>query len=92
MLSEALNLLQVQLDYLSRIGAWEQVLHQAGKKAQLAELMPTGQAARVQAYLALAARKTGRSELESWLRKRVELLVDVQQLVMQRPVLRELWA
>jgi len=92
MLSEALNLLQVQLDYLSRIGAWEQVLHQVGKKAQLAELMPTGQAARVQAYLALAAKKTGRMELESWLRRRVELLVDVQQLLLQRPLLKQLWA
>src|SRR5207244_1843885 len=85
-LSEAMNLLGVQLDYESRIGAWEQMLSNARTKVQLAELMNSAPAARVQAFLALAARKLGRTELESWLAKRAELLSDIQELVTRRPV------
>jgi hypothetical protein len=90
-LGEALNLLLVQLDYLARVGAWDQMLHAVGIKVQMAELMPPPQAARAQALLALAAKKQGRAELFDWLRTRVELLSDVQHLAAQRPILWELW-
>lgn len=90
-LGEAMRLLAVQLDYLWRVNAWEQMLEGVQTKVQLAELMNTPAAARTQAMLALAARKLGKTEWEIWLRRRVELLVDVRQLVQDRPILQELW-
>ena len=90
-LGEALSLLGVQLDYLARIGAWQQMLHALPTRVQMAELMPTTSAAQAQALLALAARKTGRMEWESCLKRRAELLVDPDQLIERRPILRELW-
>ena len=90
-LGEALNLLSVQLDYCARVGAWDAMLFQIDTRAQLAELMPTDNAARTQALLALAARKRGRADWEAYLRRRAELLVDPAQLIERRPILRELW-
>ncbi len=90
-LNEALNLLRVQTEYLARIEAWEPLLQGAADKVQLAELMPANNAARVQAFLALAAKRTGRADWANWLRQRVELLGDVQQLTTERPQLWELW-
>jgi hypothetical protein len=90
-LGEALNLLRVQTDYLARIGAWEQLIQGAATKVQMADLMPPGQAVKVQAMLALAAKKTGRTEWASWLKRRVELLADVRELAAERPLLWELW-
>ena len=90
-LSEALNLLRVQTDYLSRIGARPQIIEAVATKVALAEIMPTPNAARVQAMLALAAKKTGKMQWADWLKRRVELLVDVRELATQRPVLWELW-
>lgn len=90
-LGEALNLTLVQLDYLSRVGAWEQMIDGVGKKVELCELMPNRNAALAQAMLALAAQKTGRADWANWLRRRVELLVEIQQLAAERPVLAELW-
>lgn len=94
-LGEALNLLRVQTEYLARIGAWGQIMDGIPTKVQLAELMPAGQGARngalTQAYLALAAKKTGQPDWANWLRRRVELLVDIRELAAQRPMLWELW-
>jgi hypothetical protein len=90
-LGEALNLLRVQTDYLSRIGAWQEMVNGITTKVELAEIMPTPNAARTQALLALAAKKTGRTDWYEWLRRRVELLVDVKELAEERPVLWELW-
>jgi hypothetical protein len=90
-LAEAMNLLAVQLDYESRVNAWERLFAGVSTKVQLAELMPTPTGARTQALLALAAKKVGRDDWAAWLRRRVELLVDVGELVASRPVLRELW-
>jgi hypothetical protein len=91
-LPEALNLLAVQLDYEARINAWEKMFSGIATKAQLAELLPAAQAARVEALLALAAKKVGRQDWSEWLRKRVELLADVNDLAKARPMLWELWA
>jgi hypothetical protein len=90
-LNEALNLLRVQTEYLARIQAWGQLFQGVTTKVQLAELMPTQNSARVQAFLALAARETGRQDWSDWLRRRVELLADVQQLATERPQLWPLW-
>jgi hypothetical protein len=90
-LTEALNLLRVQTEYLSRIGAWQQLFDGAATKLAMAEIMPTANSARVQAMLALAAKKIGKTEWAQWLRRRVELLVDVSELATERPVLAELW-
>jgi hypothetical protein len=91
-LAEALKLLGVQLDYLSRIGAWDQMLWALPKRVQMCELMPTPRAAQAQALLALATRKTGRGEWETYLKRRAALLVDPQLLINRRPLLRELWS
>ena len=91
-LAEVLNLLRVQVDYEARVGAWQQMMNGAMSKVQLAELMPTPSAARTQAYLALAGRKVGRQDWSDWLRRRVELLADPLKLVVERPLLAELWS
>jgi hypothetical protein len=90
-LPEAMSLLGVQLDYEARINAWEAMLAGVAAKIQLAEIMATAPAAQVQALLALAAKKTGRSGLCQWLGRRVELLVDVRELTAARPALWDLW-
>ena len=90
-LAEALRLLWVEQDYLWRIAAWDRMTANLVTKVQLAELMPTNQSARTQALMSLAAKKLGRLDWSDWLRRRVELLADVQFLIGQRPVLRELW-
>ena len=91
-LPEAMNLLVIQLEYESRIGAWAAMLANVGHKVQLAELLPTLPAARAQALLALAAMRSNRPDLADWLRRRVGLLVDVNELVAQRPVVGEVFA
>jgi hypothetical protein len=90
-LGEAMSMLLVQLDYESRLGAWPQMMGGVMTKVSLSELMPTAKAARAQALLALAARRTGREDWASWLRRRVELLVEPAELYESRPLLRELW-
>ncbi|HZL37304.1 MAG TPA: hypothetical protein VFC78_18435 [Tepidisphaeraceae bacterium] len=90
-LNEVLVLLAVQLDYESKIGAWHKMFSSAAAKVQLAELMPSHQAARVQALLALAALKVGRPDWARWLADRAQLLADVDKLTGERPILGELW-
>jgi hypothetical protein len=90
-LLEAMNLLTVQLDYESRIGAWPAMFHNIGHKIQLAELMPATSAARTQAMLALAATNVNRPDWANWLCRRAELLTDINELTTQRPILKQLW-
>jgi hypothetical protein len=90
-LAEAMRLLAVQLDYLARVNAWEAMLLGLESRVELAELMNASQAARAQAQLALAAKKTGRGEWSDYLRRRAELLVDPAELVASRPLLADLW-
>ena len=90
-LREAISLLAVQLDYESRLGAWDRMMTDAPAKSQLIELMSASHAARSQALLALAARKLGRADWSDWLARRAELLADVQSLIAQRPMLEEVW-
>ena len=90
-LAEVLNLLVIQLDYLARIGAWDEMLQNVMKKVQFTELMPSGSSARSQAFLAMAAGNSNRPDLRDWLRARAELLADPATLSAQRPMLRSLW-
>jgi hypothetical protein len=90
-LGEALNLLAVQLDYEARINAWGQMFSGIAAKTQMAELLPAPKAAGVEALLALAAKKVGRTDWSDWLRRRVELLADVNDLTRARPILWQLW-
>ena len=90
-LNEVMTLLRVQLDYEVRIGAWDRVMTDPMGKVQLAELMPSMAAARVQALIALAGKKAGRQDWCDWLRRRAELLADPKALIADRPVLAELW-
>jgi hypothetical protein len=91
-LQEAMNLLVVQLDYESRIGAWQAMFANIPYKIQMAELMPASSAARTQAFLALAAKKVDRPDWSEWLRRRAELLTDINELTTQRPILKQLWS
>jgi hypothetical protein len=91
-LGEAVQLLVSEMDYSSRVGAWDPMMHGWMTKVQLAELMPTQSAATAQALLALAAKKVGREDVSQWLRKRAELLVDAEELVREKPILKELWS
>lgn len=90
-LAEAVKLMGLQIDYESQIGAWDAMMQRLGTKVQLAELSPAGDAALSQALLALAARRVGRTDCETWLRRRAELLADPAELVTHRPMLGELW-
>jgi hypothetical protein len=90
-LADMLTLVQVELDVLSRLGAWDAIVAGLPGKVQLAELMPPQASAAAQAALALAASKRGMNDWADWLRKRVELLADVAKLTEQRPALWELW-
>lgn len=90
-LGEAVQLLVTEMDYGSRVGAWNHMLASLMTKVQLAELMPTQSAATVQALLALAAKKADRQDVSDWLRRRAELLVDAEELIRQKPVLKELF-
>ena len=91
-LVEATNLLVLQLDYESRIGAWESMLpaNATYKRVQLAELLPSLKAARAQGLMALAAQKLGRSDWCQWLTRRAHLLVGHGDLIADRPILAEL--
>lgn len=91
-LPEALNLLRIQVDYESRLGAWPAMMAGITHKVELAELLPTDAAGRTQALLALAAKRLGREDWSGWLRRRAGLLVDPRDLIDQRPILNELWA
>jgi hypothetical protein len=91
-LNEALALQLLQLDYASRIGAWESMLEGLAAKVQLSELMPSLNAARSQSLLALAANKTGRKQLANWLRGRAGLLADAAEIAADRPLLQEMFA
>lgn len=90
-LPEAMNLLQISLDYQSQVAAWDTMLEGVKQKVELAEIMPSEAAARSQAMLALAAFRRGREELGQWLRRRAELLMDPATLCQRRPLLNELW-
>ena len=90
-LSESLQLMMVELDYESRIGAWSHMMSGVTGKVEMAELMSGEAAARTQAFLALAALKLGQRDWANWLRHRVELLTDVKGLCISRPLLCELW-
>jgi hypothetical protein len=90
-LGETLNLLVVQAEYSVRVGGWQPMLMNLMTKIKLAELLPAAISAQTQACFALAARKVGRQDLESWLRGRVELLAAREKLVADQPELGELW-
>jgi hypothetical protein len=90
-LGEAMNLLVVQLDYECRISAWGAMTKNMVAKVQLAELMSAPSAAKTQAFLALAAMKQGRDDWAKWLAARAALLVDANALVVERPVLAEVF-
>lgn len=90
-LSEAVELLALQLDYQWRVGAWDQMMEGIASKVQMVELLPAGQSARAFALLALAAHRTGHADWKQFLRRRAELLGVVKDLIERRSVLSELW-
>jgi hypothetical protein len=91
-LSEATNFLALQLDHQSRVGLWDEMSRSMPSKMEMAELLPSPKSAKTQPLLALAARRTGRRDWESYLRRRAELLADVAEITSGRPLLTELWS
>lgn len=91
-LPQAMELLALELELQARSGAWGQMLNNAPSKIDLAEVMPPDRSAVVQAFLSLAARESGLSDLSHWLKKRVTLLSDPQKLTVEHPVLTALFA
>ncbi len=88
--AEAMRLQLLRLEYQARMHAWDAMLWNVREKVESAESLPTETAARTQALLALAASNRGNVQLASWLVRRVELLVDVHDLVKDRPLLEPL--
>jgi len=91
-LAESMKLMQLQTDYCVRVGAWSAALDNLPWKVELAELLPTDDAAWVQGLLALAAQRCNLPEWHAWLQRRAELLGDRTSLVQRQPMLGELFA
>jgi hypothetical protein len=90
-LAEALQLMLLQLDYETRIGAWASAFGGVEHKAQMCELLSSAEAATAQAMMGLAAKKLGQAVWSDYLRQRVELLADVDELCLRKPILKELF-
>lgn len=88
---QLLKLMELQIEYCVRIGAWQQALDQLPTKIELVELLPAEPAARVQGMLALASARANRPDWCDWLKRRVELLGELPRILEQRPVLREVF-
>src|SRR5690606_5181117 len=88
---EMLKMTELQIEFYVRTGAYVQALEQLPAKVELAELLPADSAARMQAMLAISAKRLNRDEWMRWLRRRVELLTDIPSLLVSRPGLKELW-
>jgi hypothetical protein len=91
-LKELLSLTALRADFLARAGDWNALFQQIERTTALAEIMPARMGARVEAMLALAAKKIGRDDWATYLTRRVELLVDMDELARHRPMVLELWA
>jgi len=90
-LGEMLKYQSLEIEYCTSIAAWDVVMEQVMNRVRLAELMPAGGSGRTQAMIALAALKREKTGLSSWLKARAELLADVPAMLIERPMLRELW-
>ncbi len=87
---ESLKLMELQINYYIRSGAYTMALDQLPMKVELAELLPAEPAAHLQAMLAYAAMKLNQPIWCDWLKRRVMLLTDPTRLVARTPILREL--
>ena len=90
-LAEALQLMVLQLDYETQIGAWASAFNGVQHKTGMCELLSAPEAAAAQAMMALAAKKLGQTAWSDYLRQRVELLADVNELCLRKPILKELF-
>jgi hypothetical protein len=90
-LKELLSVASLRTDFLARMGDWATLFQQVERTTALAEIMPARMGARAEAMLALAAKKVGRNDWADYLTKRVELLVDLDDLAKHRPMVLELW-
>ncbi len=90
-LAEALQLMVLQLDYEIRVGNWAGVLRSADHKLEMCDLLPPLESARAQSLMALAALRVGRQDWLAFLRGRVELLMDPQELIAREPMLRDVF-
>ena len=90
-LDEKLSLFVAECTYCGRLGAWASLMEGLQDKARMAELMPADLAAQVQAWLALAARRSNRNDWAQYLTDRCQLLVDPARLCSQEPAFNELW-
>jgi hypothetical protein len=90
-LRESMSLMLLRLDHAGATGDHAANAARVDACVPLAELLPARSSAKAMAILALACHKTGRSDMISNLRRRAELLCDVNELLRHRPMLAELW-
>jgi hypothetical protein len=73
-LAQSLQRLAIQTRYELAVGAYDQALHRARAKVELAELMPAKHCAAMHAMLATAAQRAGETRQSAWLWERTRLL------------------
>ncbi len=90
-LRPSLGLMQMDIDLLGRLGAWNDIGMRWNSVLPFVELMPSLMAARTHAWLGLAALRLGRSDWADIQRERAELLGDFADITRGRPELLALW-
>lgn len=90
-LRPSLGLMQMDIDLLGRLGAWNDIGGRWNSVLPFVELMPSLMAARTHAWLGLAALRLGRSDWADIQRERAELLADFADITRGRPELLALW-
>lgn len=90
-LDEQLAQLAAETIYMGKISAWQELMSGVDDKAKLAALMPATAAAEVQAWLALAARRTNNGPWERYLLQRCRLLISPSKLCQDEAAFAELF-
>ena len=86
-LRDALTLLSLRLRIDAAAGQFKSMTQGMAATVELAELLPPAESARAQGLLMLAAERTGKPEWAAWLRRRVQLLTDAEELGRREPLL-----
>lgn len=88
-LDEQLQCERIEIEYLARAGAWDQMLIALPQRVQMIELMPAGASGLCYLLLGQAARRVSQSAVAEYLESRARLLVEPAELAVRRPWLQE---
>lgn len=89
-LTEQILILPIEIRCRVATGDYESAVSDLGWKVKRAELLDSPRAAQVHALLAEACRRTGREPIAKFLTSRANLYADMQEVMADRPGLREL--